>query len=1128
MDVILCTANDEKRRLEDELKTANDSKRKLKKLVAEMIEEKNELESQLKENATRSTLSGDADARLEEERTRHFNALSEAINDLEAKFELDMKEVIKEKDEEMEAKMREHKQILQDAMESKDEEMKREKHSHSMIVKALEDDKQTLKEDLAETSQSLNQLKEEYAMKDDVHDMEIADLRKEFEGIKPLLVKQFKQKEIELQLKISQHSEAIDQLEAKLQVESMQSQALGTELATKKEEIAAKDAEIDAMEKKLLECNVTYTREYDRMKAHLTEMCNLVESSSADRDRARDEAKKLKAEHEKQNEAQKAEIEKLKRKFEDGAREMMAQLASSSSGESQDKNELSQSKSSGGFSINESEERSEKVLLLNRLETITKERDELSDQVQRFKAAAAEVSELPVCTSDEGSCMYLGDVDSGEPAISTTELERDSFASKVHGLESNLKQKDEEIAALNSKLVLANKELQATLEERCHEVAALNEKFDLNHRELETALDEKNEKLTALEQQLKIASQENELAGTVEHDLCEYSMAKMDRALDNDSVAIMQECDQLKNEVQRLKILLEQAEVVRVENELKSVSSASKEAADALNAMAEELPHMKKLLAERDEEVSDYKIKMCMYERLERDYESLEATLNKNVGELAHLEETLAKQEEELSEYKGKVEMCESLERERDTLKAELTTMKATVETSNDESAAAKLGEELSSLKAEHRVEIKLLKKEHASTKTKYKLLKKELQKIGAKQREMIDAYDAERQSNAELSSSLEEMVTLLENEKIAHSNQVDNLRSKLDELKLQFSHLKKKRVPIDCAFKAARISLEAYEASWGAPVMGDNQSCIDNSSELKTVLSEKEAEIALLAKELQTVKSKAAELKDELQLKKASFEQVQALEGELNTVNSLLAEKMVEIEGLKDGLDELESQLEVHVQKDGETIQALEQQVSDERRLREATIEKMDRLNDVIDELKGKLADTESMSATTDAKHSDELKRSIEAQQKMKDELAAASTEIEALHVKLDRCEGEIASAQREQDQRVLESTEREDELKKTRDEMDVLNTKITEYQTHVAELQSECSQLKQANEVANCSQRDYETEAKRYVDEIELLKKQMAASEIKSKQVLKEEVDRLKSGQLRCVYTIIPSSSL
>jgi chromosome segregation ATPase len=1339
LDVILCTANGEKRRLEEQLRQSQESKRKLKKLVSEMIEEKTVLEEQMKVKEERlkeveEAVPSDAQGKLEEERARNFNALSDAITDLEAKFECDMKDVIREKDEEMERKEKEHKRavaILKDAIEEMDAEMKKERRSHSMVVKALEDELKTANE-------SLNKLMEEHAMSDDVHDMEIAELRKEFEGMKSRVQKQFKQKESQLQEELANHSAAIDELETKLQTESMQCQVLVSELATKKEELVSKDAEIITLEKKLSERNTTYTREYDRMKTHLTKMCNLVESSSADRDLAREETKKLKAEHEKQNKAHKAEIEKLRCKLEDSAREM-AQLVSSGSGESQE-SEIPQAKK-----CDVSKERSDKVVLLNRLEIAMRERDELAVQVQKLTADASSKSSVvhsDSSSNEEESVTHLGDVEPQKSSYGNLKshsniIALDSLVSKVQELEAALRKKDEEVASLKEKLALAHQKLESTLEESCKEVIELNEKLELSQQELESTISQKNEEIAALTQELQLtleesckevaalnekldlshqelksseerlalADEEHGIVGTIEQDLCEYSMAKLDKKL-NETEVIKQERDHLRAEVERLEALLgEQVQVVSVENDEKSPSGVNDKADASINEKIDELARLEALLAKQKEELSDYKIKVCMHERLEKEHnqltaelaharaalkerdqsddvnpsslnedivetclsryekenESLRATLNEKTEQLARLEENLVKQEEEMAEYKSKASLFESMERERDNLKAELTTLKATVDCPDDASAAAKLGEDISNLKLEHSVEVKLLKKDHAITKTKVKLLKNELQKIGSEQREMINAYDAEREHSAELTSSLEEMVTLLENERVVHKDQVDALRTKLDGLKIKFNRLKKKRVPIDAAYKASRMLLDSYEASGSTPekrviIKSNDESSKSEIEEIKVALSEKEAEIKMLQEELQLAKSKSAELetllghqnddsikaaliekqaeiealradlksakslydelsqtysddmkatreeltqemsrlhqahsdsmqayleagskyeadiakvnaetankvaeiaslteqlaeakaeleevkshveshvkdeesisklqhqiREEIQLKEASLERVHVLEDQLNTVNSHLIAKVEEVHCLtqqldetKVGLDELESQLEIHVEQDGLTIQSLEQRVNDERQLREATVMKMNSMNAVIDELKSKLAASESSLKNMDAKYTGELKHSITTHDKMQEQLKASQSEVEELNVKLDYCEGKLASAQREQSQLVIEATERQEELKSARDEIDELNKTLAHYQEKLTQLQTECNQLKQSNDIATCSQREYQGEAEKYLEEIELLKKQMTAAEIKSKLILKEEVDRLKA---------------
>ena len=280
-DVIICSANDDKRHLEDELQKSTVSKRKLKKLVGEMMEEKAALEEKLKEqeDKLKNTQVGDLATKLEEERGRHLAALSDAITDLEAKFENDLKEAIKEKDEEMQRKEKEHKaavdkieDILKDAMEEKEAEIKKEKKTQHMAIQALEQEKILFKEDLERTRDDLNMLKEEHAVINDVHDMEVGELRKEFDQMKSRMQKQFAEKESFLQEELSIHSKAIDELETKLHVESMQCQTIASEVVIKNEEIISKDAEIVTLEKKLAERNANYTREYDRMKAHLMKM----------------------------------------------------------------------------------------------------------------------------------------------------------------------------------------------------------------------------------------------------------------------------------------------------------------------------------------------------------------------------------------------------------------------------------------------------------------------------------------------------------------------------------------------------------------------------------------------------------------------------------------------------------------------------------------------------------------------------------------------------------------------------------------------------------------------------------------------------------------------------------------
>lgn len=1032
----------------------------------------------------------------------------------------------------------------------------------------------------------------------------------------------------------------------------------------------------------------------------------MVESSSADRDRAREETKKIKAEHEKQNMAYMEETERLKRKFKDGAREMAQHLAESNSGESEEQSERFEKltrdhekqikayedeierlkhnfKELAGSNSCESEEKSElleikkgealnprgcssqskdhsgNIALLTRLEAMMKERDQLAAQLHELTVGTVVgVQDIQLCTSDEESVMHLGDINSGgmivddsSPTVAADpDHQHENLCFKVKELEYTLVEKNNEIAELNEKLVLSQQYLDSTLNEKSKEVADLNEKLALANQEAESV----NVMLSATTQELDVA-------GTIEQDLCEYSMNKIDKRLSIENSThdtITQERNQLRNEVSRLEILLKEAQVVHIGND------PALDAATSLNEMMREIAQLEETLAQQEVEMSDYKIKVSMHERLEKerdglaaeleqlkkaqesndtneeiaetclshfekDNESLRASLTEKTKELARLEVALAKQEDELSECKSKASMCERLEKERDNLKIELTTLKATVEAPDEESALAKLGEDLSNLKMEHRVEIKLLKKDHATTKTKCKLLKKELQKFCAEQQEMLSAYEAERQSNADMSLSLEEMVSLLESERVLHSDQIDSLRAKLDKLKASYTRLKKKRVPIDAAYKATRILLDSYEASQLTPLKLDS-SGESEVERIKATLSAKDAELQALSKEFQAAKSKEAkrelqlsqttlidsmdisikaavaekqtkiehlqkefrelsktysddmnatreeltkemsrlheahndsmrahseaienyeteiadatrkiaektevisslteqlndtraelnsmkstlvtqdeevttklhkQLEDETLLKEESLIRVQVLEGELTEKATEIEVLTQQLSDTKDGLDELEAELEVHVEKDLKKIQSLEQKNAD--------------LNTVIDELKNKLTVSEDNLQSINAKHIDDLEEASAIHEKIKEELATSQAQVDELNVKLDYCEGKLATAQHEQNQLITEGMGMQEELTKACDQIEQLNENVSKYQQQVAALQSECSQLKQSADIATCSQREFEGEAKKHCEETELLKKQMAAAEIKSKQVLKDEVDTLK----------------
>eukprot|EP00986_Skeletonema_menzelii_P001146 scaffold306_cov142-Skeletonema_menzelii.AAC.12 len=125
----------------------------------------------------------------------------------------------------------------------------------------------------------------------------------------------------------------------------------------------------------------------------------------------------------------------------------------------------------------------------------------------------------------------------------------------------------------------------------------------------------------------------------------------------------------------------------------------------------------------------------------------------------------------------------------------------ATAEIAADVPAGIILGNDIDGIKHEHRVEVKLLMEKHASLKTQIQLLTKQKEEIAR-------AYEVEQTCSAELESSLQDMVALLEAERSMHSGKMNELKV----IKHKFSKLKKKRVPVDAAYKASLRLLEQLE----------------------------------------------------------------------------------------------------------------------------------------------------------------------------------------------------------------------------------------------------------------------------------------------------------------------------
>jgi len=145
--------------------------------------------------------------------------------------------------------------------------------------------------------------------------------------------------------------------------------------------------------------------------------------------------------------------------------------------------------------------------------------------------------------------------------------------------------------------------------------------------------------------------------------------------------------------------------------------------------------------------------------------------------------------------------------KENEVLSSELTVLRATVKANanangdNESDPMIQIAKDIEEMKQEHRIEIKMLKKEHASIKTKAKLVAKERDQLA-------DAYEVERTSNNDLETSLDELVTLLQAERKVLSEKTKEVKT----LKKKCKILSKKRVPVEAAYEAGLARLERPE----------------------------------------------------------------------------------------------------------------------------------------------------------------------------------------------------------------------------------------------------------------------------------------------------------------------------
>lgn len=591
-------------------------------------------------------------------------------------------------------------------------------------------------------------------------------------------------------------------------------------------QLKASSGKVTVLQAQLDEARSNHLRESDRARADLRKMCDLVESTSLERDAARaeleecksrveeltksndasmsevarleDEAARRQSEIEALNgarrtfeayeEESKAEIRRLRAKLAETTSDILRSVQSgdsagssgvgggSSGGRNQQEKPASEGQNAGGSRR-----------AAPALPSLVDEASVAPTVISVVEEAAANREEM--LGLRESLSFADKERDALQCRIEALERERDALLAEVRGLRDQrtpydaddgvgkIKGMEDEIATLRSSLARAEEAYVSVEVEKCERVGAIAEERD------ELASQVKSLKATLL------------LKGLGEKAASE----------------VARESDQLRDQLDTQLKVNEQLSVElttlrdRIAKSAPPPSSSSSSGADLHGRLDAQIHENASLALE------------IATLRATADSATI---LEGKVGELQERLDAQAKENEQLSsevsalratidstsEIEGKVgklqEQLDAQLKENDRLSSEVTVLRAaSARAGGDMSAAIQVSKEIEEIKQEHRIEVKLLKKEQASLKTQVKLFAKEKE-------ELAEAFETERLSNNELETSLDEIVELLESERAIHGAKAQEYKL----IKKKFNAMRKKRIPIDAAYKACRVLLERLE----------------------------------------------------------------------------------------------------------------------------------------------------------------------------------------------------------------------------------------------------------------------------------------------------------------------------
>ena len=726
-------------------------------------------------------------SKIEEVRKVHFAQMSTTIAELETNFESDIKEMLEQR-----------KAML-------DEEIEAHADTENKLQVASSE-KEHVARELNAKMRELDHLKAENEKYATMIDEKTTDANKEIESLRA-----------KLDLSRLVHDSAIVEVQT---------------VTTEKEELSlqlqVKNTELVSLQKQLKEAKSTHIQEYDRAKDQMKKLSELIEVMSNDRDKARgdlrdsqahvqslidanveaeDEIRQHKEEAEKHrveintlNEARKcfdlyeeeskAEIRRLKKRLDDTTSDILRSIQSNESEASIETartgNDCRQD-GSGNDILNS------KMLAL----------PSLVDEVGKMLALPSLVDEVgtEINVLDEAKTPQRDksvddkleaaekECDSLRADIARSRRERDALRKMVDTLlplaDGNdmveLESMEKEVVDLKAKISKAE-EARINVEVEKFEILA---SITLERDELASQVDEMNSRL--------LTNQLGNRPDTAVKET-EESDATVSAATVSATYAVTEDEDKARQpEIllflkKKLETQVQQTNMVNEElwqshhmldAQVKENEKLSSELA-ALRIAKSQLP---------DEQVGDGNDHQVAHDPPA----CLEVEFEERIGELESLVDAHVKEIDELS--------------------SELTSLRAMTNCIETD-VAVQMRKDIEEIKQEHRIEIKLLKQEHAAIKTKAKLIAKEKDEIA-------NAYEMEKLSNSELETSLEEIVNLFQAERAMH----DTKTTEHKIIKKKFSTMRKKRVPVDAAYKACRSMLDRLEGSMNDDAISSGKS---------------------------------------------------------------------------------------------------------------------------------------------------------------------------------------------------------------------------------------------------------------------------------------------------------------